>query len=180
VGAFYRGGMSSRIRPLLLSGVVLAALGVAGCTAGAADNDPTTSVTPPASSGGQTTPPAGEASPAPTPRHTPDADDPSQIALFLLNPDRREDYSESTAGPGAIEAGQGLRIDGWCEGGRVSYELMTAAVGDEKRSIAGGTFVCGDAIVSNEWASIDYTGPVQLQITTTEDISTGWVQARVQ
>lgn len=172
--------MSSRIRPLLLSGVVLAALGVAGCTAGAPDNDPTTSVTPAASSGGQTTPPAGEASPAPTPRHTPDADDPSQIALFLLNPDRREDYSESTAGPGAIEAGQGLRIDGWCEGGRVSYELMTAAVGDEKRSIAGGTFVCGDAIVSNEWASIDYTGPVQLQITTTEDISTGWVQARVQ
>ncbi|UIN30815.1 hypothetical protein [Microbacterium binotii] len=170
--------MSSRIRPLLFGGVVLAALGIAGCTAGAVDSDPTTSVTPPASSGEPT--PAGEASSAPAPQRTPDVDDPSQIALFLLNPDHREAYNESTAGPGVIEAGQALRIDGWCEGGRVSYELMTAAVGDEKRSIAGGTFVCGDAIVSNEWASVDYVGPVQLQLTTTDDISTGWVQARVQ
>ncbi|MDR6200090.1 hypothetical protein QE374_001999 [Microbacterium sp. SORGH_AS428] len=169
--------MSSRIRPLLLGGVILAALGIAGCTAGAVDSDPTASVTRPAPSGEQT--PTGEAA-LPTPSQTPDVDDPSQIALFLLNPDRREDYNESTAGPGVIEAGHGLRIDGWCEGGRVSYELMTAGVGDEKRSIAGGTFVCGDAIVSNEWASIDYTGPVQLQVTTTDDISTGWVQARVQ
>ncbi|MDY0828236.1 hypothetical protein SK224_03760 [Microbacterium sp. BG28] len=170
--------MSSRIRPLLLGGVVLAALGIAGCTAGAVDSDPTTSVTPPAPSGEQT--PTGDASSRPTPSHTPDVDDPSQIALFLLNPDQREDYNESTAGPGAIEAGQGLRIEGWCEGGRVSYDLMTAGVGDDKRSIAAGTFVCGDAVVSNEWAPIDYTGPVQLQITTTDDISTGWVQARVQ
>ncbi|QCQ17330.1 hypothetical protein [Microbacterium sp. RG1] len=165
--------MSSRIRPLLFGGLALAALGAAGCTADAVQTDPTAA--PETSASSTNTPSA-----VPAPVRTPDVDDPSQIALFLLNPDHREDYNESTAGPGVIEAGQALRIDGWCEGGRVSYELMTAAVGDEKRSIAGGTFVCGDAIVSNEWASVDYVGPVQLQITTTDDISTGWVQARVQ
>jgi hypothetical protein len=165
--------MSSRIRPLLFGGLALAALGVAGCTADAVETEPTAA---PATSASSTNAP----SVTPAPMHTPDVDDPSQIALFLLNPDHRENYNESTAGPGAIEAGQGLRIDGWCEGGSVTYELMTAGVGEEKRSIAGGTFVCGDALVSNEWASIDYTGPVQLQLTTTDDISTGWVQARVQ
>lgn len=163
--------MSSRIRPLLLGSLILAALGVAGCTAGTVEAEPTASVTSSA--------PAPER-PAPTPTPLePDMDDPTQVALLRINPDGREDYGESIAGPATLVAGQALRIDAWCQGGAINYELRTAGVGDERRVVASGRFPCVHSLQSHDRQSVDAEGPVQLVVTSDGDVATGWVQARV-
>lgn len=163
--------MSSRIRPLLLGGVVLAALGIAGCTAGPDDSDPTTSVTPPASSGAQTTPP-----PAPV---EPEADDPTQVALTRFDPDGDAAANASITGPAVVSSGQILRIDTWCTGGTISYEVMTSAVDQERRAIASGSFTCDDTPQAQDHQRVDAEGPVQVLVTT-GGTSAGWVQARVE
>ncbi|WP_243232121.1 hypothetical protein [Microbacterium sp. CIAB417] len=163
--------MSSRIRPLLLGGVVLAALGVAGCTAGSDDSAPTVSVTPSAPSGEQTTPP-----PAPL---EPDADDPAQVALTRFDPDGDAAANASITGPAVVSPGQILRIDAWCTGGDISYEVMTSAVDQERRAIASGSFACDDTLQMQDHQQVDAEGPVQVLVTT-GGTSAGWVQARVQ
>ncbi len=165
-------GMSSRIRPLLLGGVVLAALGIAGCTAGTVDDEPTVSLTPPAPSGEQTTTP-------PSAPLEPEADDPGQVALTRFDPDGDAAANASITGPAVVSPGQMLRIDAWCTGGAISYEVMTSAVDQERRAIASGSFACDDALQTQDHQQVDAEGPVQIMVTT-GGTSAGWVQARVQ
>lgn len=161
--------MSSRIRPLLFGGLVLAALGIAGCTADAVEGEPTSSLTPPSAQ--NTTPP-------PAPRE-PEADDPAQVALVRFDPEGGAPENASITGPAVVAPGQILRIDTWCTGGTVDYEVMTSAVDQERRAIASGSFACDDTVQTQDHQRVEAEGPVQILVTT-GGASAGWVQARAQ
>ena len=68
-----------------------------------------------------------------------------------------------------------VSIVGDCIGTRARYELFTASVDTERRSLTSGVMQCGDPI-RNDIAGLGYTGPVQLSFTDTNGVSEGWVR----
>jgi len=115
--------------------------------------------------------------PTPSPLETPDtaADDQIAVALFTTHGD--EPTNQSIIGPATMISGSRVTVTGECRGGALDYELRTAAAGEDPLVLLAATIGCDDGRSTNMLDGVNYSGPVQVAITQTDDVDEAWVQA---
>lgn len=121
-------------------------------------------------------------SPAPTPQAT------------LAEPDVTADEIAravfgATAGEGgipetrivasdALVEGERFVVEAACNGASVDYQVLRAAVGDSGTELVAGTVVCADGTPTSSSFDAQWSGPVQLRLTATDDVTQAWVVVR--
>lgn len=153
--------------------IPVAAVGLAclftGCTSTNADD---TTRTPEPSPSASTSASASPSASAPA-FAFPDTTDPVQVAITLKYDDD-DPSGEIIAGPAVLVADRPFTIEGQCEGDGIGFEVMTAD--GEKNVIADGDFDCDDPPSGQFTYQLPYAGPVQVNLTDTDDVDQAWVR----
>ena len=113
----------------------------------------------------------------PLPLETPDPAAANQIAIAMLTDGGEIPTPGSIMGPAVIVAGSPITVSGECRGGDLVYELRSATAGEDQRLLMGTTIDCDSGPTTSTFDVGDYTGPVQLEIMSTDGVDEGWVQA---
>lgn len=156
----------NRIATTLAATALLAAL-LSACAATPDGPAATLAESPAAAATRTSTPP-------PTPLAFPPTSDDEIARAEFRDPGPDGIAQGSSVTSNLIEADE-VSILGECIGTRAHYELFTASVDTQRRSLTSGIMQCGVPI-RTDVAGLGYTGPVQLSFTDTNGVSEGWVR----
>lgn len=92
----------------------------------------------------------------------------------MLKYEGSDPSSEIIAGPAVLVADRPFSIEGQCEGSDVGFEVITAD--GEKKVLADGGFACDEPPAGEFTYQLPYAGPVQVNLTDTEDVERAWVR----
>lgn len=158
-----------RVRLALPVAVIAAAVLATGCTA--SEPGSTGSASPSASA----STPAAAPEPSPTTGTFtyPDTEEPTQVAITLKY-DGDDPSGEIIAGPAVLEADRAFTVEGQCDGSGIGFEVVSAD--GEKRVLAEGDFDCAEPPAGEFTYQLPYAGPIQVNLTDTDDVDRAWVR----
>lgn len=160
-----------RARTIALALIPAALLVMSGCAADPPVAVPTSS--PPS-------PTASETIASPEPSATIEIPEtfPGEIARAVFLTEGPEGVPQTSyVSTDLVQADVPFVVEGACVGDGVDFEVVRAAVGDSGGAIAAGRIACG-APFSTGAFSTPYTGPVQLTLGSTDDVTQAWAVVR--
>lgn len=159
----------TRLRLASLVALSLGAVALTGCAAEQPAAEPTRSAPAPSES-------ATVTSPAPSPTFEVPPTLPGEIARAVHLADGGPDGTPQTSyiSSDLVQADVPFAVAGECIGDSVDFEVVRAAVGDSGGVLVAGTIECG--VPNSHGAfSTPFSGPVQLILKSTDDITAAWV-----